>query len=69
MTKETIRKAIKEMDCLDRKETEAMADLIFEANEKRNEEAINKVADILDWLHKTDRITLSNYLDMRDLIF
>ena len=43
--------------------------LIFEANEKRTEEAINKAAEILDWLHKTDRITLSNYLDMRDLIF
>ena len=69
MTKETIRKTIKEMDCLDRKEEEEMADLIFEANEKRTEEAISKAAAILDWLHKTDRITLSNYLDMRDLFF
>ena len=69
MTKETIREAIKEMDCLERKETEILADMIFEANEKRTEEAINKAAEILDWLHKTDRITLSNYLNMRDLIF
>ena len=69
MKKDEITRAIEEMDCLNRTEVGAMTNLIFEAIEEGTEEKIDKAAAVIEWLHKTDRITLNNYLDLRDLIF
>ena len=61
MTKETIKKALREMDCLEGKEIEALAELIHK--DKREE-----AHAVIDWLFMADRITLENKLDMKDLI-
>ena len=72
MTREQIREAIREMDCLDRKEADALAELIYEANERRTEytgtDAYKKAAAVIDWMFAADKITFSNKMDLRDLI-
>lgn len=68
MTREQIAEAIREMDCLEQKEREALAGLLYEAREKQTQEAIGKAMAVIDWLYQTERITLINGLEMRDLI-
>ena len=67
MTQEQIREAITEMDCLDRKEANALAGLIFEAMETGAKEKIQAAAAVIKFLASADRITLTNRLDMLDL--
>lgn len=69
MTREQIREAIIEMDCLNRKETDEMATMIFRATETGKEEDRQKVTAIIDWLYATDSITLRNGLEMKDLYY
>ena len=69
MTREQIREAIIEMDCLNRKETDELATMIFRAAETGKEEDRLKVTAIIDWLYATDSITLRNGLEMKDLYF
>lgn len=67
MTQEQIRNAINEMDCLDRKEANALAGLIFEAMETGSKEKIQAAAAVIKFLDSADRITLANRMDMLDL--
>lgn len=67
MTQEQIRKAITEMDCLDGKETNALAGMIFEAMETGAKEKIQAAAAVIEFLSSADRITLANRMDMFDL--
>ncbi len=67
MTQEQIREAITEMDCLDRKEANALAGLICEAMETGAKEKIQAAAAVIKFLASADRITLTNRLDMLDL--
>jgi len=67
MTQEQIRNAIIEMDCLDRKEANALAGLIFEAMETGAKEKIQAAAAVIEFLASADRITLANRMDMLDL--
>ena len=72
MTRDQIKEEIKEMDCLERFEIEALADLIYQANERKVDytgtDAYKKAAAVIDWLYEADRITLINKLDMRELL-
>lgn len=69
MTREQIREAIIEMDCLSAMEADVLAGEMHNAIEKNTEEARQRALAILDWLNMTDRIYFKNYLDLRDLIF
>lgn len=69
MTREQIREAIIEMDCLNRKEADELATMIFRAAETGKEEDRQKVTAVIDWLYATDSITLLNGLEMKDLYF
>lgn len=67
MTQGQIREAIIEMDCLDRKEANALAGMIFEAMETGDKEKMQAAAAVIKFLASADRITLTNRLDMLDL--
>jgi len=69
MTREQIREAIIEMDCLKQKEAETLATMIFRAAETGKEEDRQKVTAVIDWLYETDSITLRNGMEMKDLYF
>ena len=69
MTREQIREAIIEMDCLSAMEADVLAGEMYNAIEKNTEEARQRALAIIDWLNMTDRIYFKNYLDLRDLIF
>ena len=69
MTREQIREAIIEMDCLSAMEADVLAGEMYNAIEKNTEEDRQRVLAIIDWLNMTDRIYFKNYLDLRDLIF
>jgi hypothetical protein len=68
MTRTEIKNTLTEMDFLESKETEALADFILNAME-RKPGAQEKAAAVLDWLYAADRIELKHLLDLRDLIF
>ena len=67
MTREQIREAIIEMDCLDQKEADTLATMIHKAVETGKEEDRQKATTIIDWLYETYSITLRNWMEMKDL--
>ena len=68
MTKEQIKEAIKEMDCLEEKEAAILAGVIFEAA-NGTEEKRQAATAVINFLYDADRITMANRLDMIDLFF
>ena len=68
MTRKEIKNTLTEMDFMDSKETEALADYIWYAMENKPGAKV-KAAAVLDWLYAADRIEFKHLLDLRDLIF
>lgn len=68
MKRTEIKNMLTEMDFLLTGEMEALADLIYDAME-RKPGAIEKAAAVLDWLYMADRIEFKHKLDLQDLIY
>lgn len=68
MTKDQIKEAIKEMDCLEEKEASVLAGIILEAA-NGTEEKRKAATTVINFLYNADRITMANKLDMIDLFF
>ena len=67
MTREQIREAITEMDCMSEIEADTLSMMIHKAIESGREKDRQKVTTVIDWLFDTDSITLRNELEIKDL--
>ena len=68
MTKDQIKEAIEQMDCMHEKEASVLAGIILEAA-NGTEEKRQAATTVINFLYNADRITMANKLDMIDLFF